>query len=274
MEIFATQEGLKSLCQSVDETINDPKNWALQVEATKAPSTFTDDDIRVILGIVGLPYAFQTICTSFKPPLKVSPENMEKYISVRVPSNDPEAAERVERLLKEESVGLAKQWGASLAERHKKDADPFAGMCNEIVQRVGPQGTDAPGLLVELASGAEDPKAVKQGWWRISWSEKSGQEVCLSPKELATKPFIDKSPAEQVEGSIHYWDTHVDYDARIASDDGDEVVVRYPWMDVSFFRTEAACAARIQRDTAEAKKKTDEKAAKEAEFSQSLDKYR
>ena len=127
MEIFATQEGLKSLCQSVDETINDPKNWTLQVEATKATSTFTDDDIRVILGIVGLPYAFQTICTSFKPPLKVSPENMEKYISVRVPSNDPEAAVRVERLLKEESVGLAKQWGASLAERHKKDADPFAG---------------------------------------------------------------------------------------------------------------------------------------------------
>ena len=122
-------------------------------KADAAQATFTDDDLRAILITSSMPYAFKSICAAFKPPHELSQETINKYIASKL-SNNPEAIARFLRLAKDEFVAIAKKEGDSLFERHKNDADPTAGACNEIVQRVGPKGTDAPGLLVEVEEKA------------------------------------------------------------------------------------------------------------------------
>ena len=133
-------------------------------QVSQAQAAFTDDDLRTILDTSGLPYLFKNLCASFKPPLKLSPETVRKYVLAKL-SDNPEVIDRIKRLEQDESDTLAKKWGESLLEKHKSDRDPVAGICNEIVQRVGPKGTDAPGLLVvveEPPAAAENKSAPKQ----------------------------------------------------------------------------------------------------------------
>ena len=133
-------------------------------QVSQAQTTFTDDDLRAILATSGMPYLFKNLCPSFKPPLKLSPENVQKYVLAKL-SDNPEAIDRIKRLEQDESDSLAKKWGESLLEKHKNSRDPIAEICNEIVRRVGPKGTDAAGLLVaveEPAAPAEIKPATKQ----------------------------------------------------------------------------------------------------------------
>ena len=133
-------------------------------QVSQAQAAFTDDDLRTILVTSGMPYLFKNLCASFKPPLKLSPENVHKYVLAKL-SDSPEAIDRIKRLEQDESETLAEQSGWKLLENHKDDRDPVAGICNEIVQRVGPKGTDAPGLLVaveEKPAAAENKPAPKQ----------------------------------------------------------------------------------------------------------------
>ena len=133
-----------------------------QVSQAQAP--FSDDDLRAILDTSGLPYLFKNLCRSVKPPLKLSPENVQKYVLAKL-SDNPEAIDRIKRLQQDESDTFAKKWAETLLEKHKSDRDPVAGICNEIVQRVGPKGTDAPGLLVAVEdqpAAAENKSAPKQ----------------------------------------------------------------------------------------------------------------
>ena len=133
-------------------------------QVSQAQTAFTDDDLRTILVTSGMPYLFKNLCASFKPPLKLSPENVHKYVLAKL-SDSPEAIDRIKRLEQDESDTLAEQSGWNLLENHKDDRDPVAGICNEIVQRVGPKGTDAPGLLVaveEKPAAAENKPAPKQ----------------------------------------------------------------------------------------------------------------
>lgn len=125
-------------------------------QVSQAQTAFTDDDLRTILVTSGMPYLFKNLCASFKPPLKLLPENIHKYVLAKL-SDSPEAIDRIKRLEQDESDTLAEQSGWNLLENHKDDRDPVAGICNEIVQRVGPKGTDAPGLLVAV----EDQPAAK-----------------------------------------------------------------------------------------------------------------
>ena len=108
-----------------------------------------------------MPYLFKNLCASFKPPLKLSPENVQKYVLAKL-SDNFEAIDRFKRLEQDESDALAKKWGETLLEKHKNDKDPVAGICNEIVQRVGPKGTDAPGLLVAVEEQPPAAKSPKQ----------------------------------------------------------------------------------------------------------------
>ena len=126
-------------------------------QVSQAQAAFTDDDLRTILDTSGLPYLFKNLCASFKPPLKLLPENIHKYVLAKL-SDSPEAIDRIKRLEQDESDTLAEQSGWNLLENHKDDRDPVAGICNEIVQRVGPKGTDAPGLLVAV----EEPPAAAE----------------------------------------------------------------------------------------------------------------
>ena len=133
-------------------------------QVSQAQAAFTDDDLRAILVTSGMPYLFKNLCASFKPPLKLLPENIHKYVLAKL-SDNPEAIDRIKRLEQDESDTLAEQSGWNLLENHKDDRDPVAGICNEIVQRVGPKGTDAPGLLVaveEPPAAAENKSAPKQ----------------------------------------------------------------------------------------------------------------
>ncbi|MGB7660555.1 MAG: hypothetical protein WBL96_19765, partial [Pseudolabrys sp.] len=133
-------------------------------QVSQAQAALTDDDLRAILVTSGMPYLFKNLCASFKPPLKLLPENIHKYVLAKL-SDDPEAIDRIKRLGQDESDTLAKNWGEALLEKHKNDRDPVAGICNEIVQRVGPKGTDAPGLLVAVEDqppAAENKSAPKQ----------------------------------------------------------------------------------------------------------------
>ena len=133
-------------------------------QVSQAQAALTDDDLRAILVTSGMPYLFKNLCASFKPPLKLLPENIHKYVLAKL-SDDPEAIDRIKRLGQDESDTLAKNWGEALLEKHKNDRDPVAGICNEIVQRVGPKGTDAPGLLVAVEdqpAAAEIKSAPKQ----------------------------------------------------------------------------------------------------------------
>jgi hypothetical protein len=133
-------------------------------QVSQAQATFTDEDLRAILVTSGLPYLFKNLCASFKPPLKLSPENVHTYVFAKL-SDNPDAMDRMKRLQQDESDALAKKSGESLLENHKNNRDPVAGICNEIVQRVGPKGTDAPGLLVaveEQPAPAENKSAPKQ----------------------------------------------------------------------------------------------------------------
>ena len=133
-------------------------------QVSQAQAAFTDDDLRTILVTSGMPYLFKNLCASFKPPLKLSPETVRKYVLAKL-SDNPEVIDRIKRLEQDESDTLAEQSGWNLLENHKDDRDPVAGICNEIVQRVGPKGTDAPGLLVaveEPPAAAENKSAPKQ----------------------------------------------------------------------------------------------------------------
>ena len=133
-------------------------------QVSQAQAALTDDDLRAILVTSGMPYLFKNLCASFKPPLKLLPENIHKYVLAKL-SDSPEAIDRIKRLEQDESDTLAEQSGWNLLENHKDDRDPVAGICNEIVQRVGPKGTDAPGLLVaveEKPAAAENKPAPKQ----------------------------------------------------------------------------------------------------------------
>ena len=133
-------------------------------QVSQAQAALTDDDLRAILVTSGMPYLFKNLCASFKPPLKLSPENVQKYVLAKLFDNF-EAIDRFKRLEQDESDALAKKWGETLLEKHKNDKDPVAGICNEIVQRVGPKGTDAPGLLVaveEQPPAAESPKQAAE----------------------------------------------------------------------------------------------------------------
>ena len=133
-------------------------------QVSQAQAALTDDDLRAILVTSGMPYLFKNLCASFKPPLKLLPENIHKYVLAKL-SDNPEAIDRIKRLEQDESDALAKKWGETLLEKHKNDKDPVAGICNEIVQRVGPKGTDAPGLLVAVEdqpAAAEIKSAPKQ----------------------------------------------------------------------------------------------------------------
>ena len=135
-----------------------------QYQVSQAQATSTDDDLRAILATSGMPYLFKNLCASFKPPLKLSPENVQKYVLAKL-SDNPEAIDRIQRLEQDESDALAKKWGETLLEKHKNDKDRVAGICNEIVQRVGPKGTDAPGLLVaaeEQPPAAQSPKQAAE----------------------------------------------------------------------------------------------------------------
>jgi hypothetical protein len=133
-------------------------------QVSQAQAAFTDDDLRTILVTSVMPYLFKNLCASVKPPLKLSPENVKKYVLAKL-SDSPEAIDRIKRLEQDESETLAEQSGWKLLENHKDDRDPVAGICNEIVQRVGPKGTDAPGLLVaveEKPAAPENKPAPKQ----------------------------------------------------------------------------------------------------------------
>jgi len=133
-------------------------------QVSQAQAALTDDDLRAILVTSGMPYLFKNLCASFKPPLKLLPENIHKYVLAKL-SDSPEAIDRIKRLEQDESDTLAEQSGWNLLENHKDDRDPVAGICNEIVQRVGPKGTDAPGLLVaveEKPAASENKPAPKQ----------------------------------------------------------------------------------------------------------------
>ena len=66
-------------------------------QVSQAQTTFTDDDLRAILDTSGLPYLFKNLCASFKPPLKLSPENVRKYVLAKL-SDNPEAIDRIKRL--------------------------------------------------------------------------------------------------------------------------------------------------------------------------------
>jgi len=133
-------------------------------QVSQAQTAFTDDDLRAILVTSGLPYLFKNLCASFRPPLPLSPENVRKYVLAKL-SDNPDAMDRIKRLEQDDSDALAKKSGESLLENHKNDRDLVAGICNEIVQRVGPKGTDAPGLLVaveEKPTAAEPPKQAAE----------------------------------------------------------------------------------------------------------------
>jgi len=133
-------------------------------QVSQAQAALTDDNLRAILVTSGLPYLFRNLCASFKPPLQLSPENARKYVLSKL-SDNPEAMDRIKRIEQDETDALAKKSGESLLENHKNDRDLVAGICNEIVQRVGPQGTDAPGLLVaveEKPPAAESPKQAAE----------------------------------------------------------------------------------------------------------------
>ena len=133
-------------------------------QISQAQAAFTDNDLRAILVTSGLPYLFRNLCASFKPPLQLSPENVRKYVLAKL-SDNPEAMDRINRLEKDEADALAKKSGESFLENHKNDKDLVAGICNEIVQRVGPKGTDAPELLVaveEKPTAAGSPKQAAE----------------------------------------------------------------------------------------------------------------
>ena len=93
--------------------------------------------VGIILGAanVGMPHKFQELCKTFKPTYELSEENAQKYLS----SFDPATQSRIRDVLKD--TVFAKKWGNELAQRHKNDIDPFVGACEEILRRVGPNGT-------------------------------------------------------------------------------------------------------------------------------------
>ena len=66
-------------------------------QVSQAQAALTDDDLRAILVTSGMPYLFKNLCASFKPPLKLLPENIHKYVLAKL-SDDPEAIDRIKRL--------------------------------------------------------------------------------------------------------------------------------------------------------------------------------
>ena len=63
-------------------------------QISQAQATSTDDDLRAILATSGMPYLFKNLCASFRPPLKLSPENVQKYVLAKL-SDNPEAIDRI-----------------------------------------------------------------------------------------------------------------------------------------------------------------------------------
>lgn len=116
----------------------------------------------------------------------------------------------------------------------------------------------------DAQDAADAAKRAVSKWWQIGSGKK-----CVRGADVPRWEAI--SPAQEIEVSLDQWGKAIYY---VKADDGDEVTLGGGGVLKYFFRTEAACNARIHHDAAEAQKKRDAEAAKATAEAHKLDKYR